>query len=130
MDLHDLLKSYKHGFSKVTDHATREIRHGRLTRDEGLALVRHYEHAPIKNADKFCEWLGVNLRGLNFIIDHHRNSQFWKQEAPGVWLSDPVEQYKEQIDIGSAFGGSIFIANSGLNAMDNTKYITIGKGWP
>ena len=27
MNLHDKLKEVKHGFSKVTDHACREIRH-------------------------------------------------------------------------------------------------------
>jgi hypothetical protein len=27
MDIHDILKLYKHGYSKVTDHACREIRH-------------------------------------------------------------------------------------------------------
>ena len=32
MNIHDILKLYKHGYSKVTDHATREIRHGRLSR--------------------------------------------------------------------------------------------------
>ena len=30
--LHDVLKYYKSGFSKVTDHACREIRYGRLNR--------------------------------------------------------------------------------------------------
>ena len=30
MNLHDILKLYKHGYSKVTDHACREIRHNRL----------------------------------------------------------------------------------------------------
>ena len=39
LNLHDLLKLYKHGYSKVTDHACREIRHGRMTRVQGLALV-------------------------------------------------------------------------------------------
>ena len=35
MNVHDLLKLYKHGYSKVTDHACREIRHGRLNRLRG-----------------------------------------------------------------------------------------------
>ena len=31
-------KFSKHGYSKVTDHACREIRHGRITREEGYRL--------------------------------------------------------------------------------------------
>ena len=42
--LHDVLKLYKHGYSKVTDHASREIRHGRISREEGLILVKKHEH--------------------------------------------------------------------------------------
>ena len=73
MDLHDLLKLYKHGYSKVTDHATREIRHKRITREEGLRLVRKYELRPLSYLNKFCEWLEINEKSLNFILDQHRN---------------------------------------------------------
>lgn len=130
MDLHDRLKSYKHGFSKVTDHATREIRHGRLTRDDGLALVRRYEHAPLKHADKFCDWLGVNITALNFILDRHRNPRFWKQTDPGVWAFSPIEQEEAPYGDVSAFRMGGFIANSQLADADHDKYITVGKGWP
>jgi N-acetyl sugar amidotransferase len=130
MDLHDLLKLYKHGFSKVTDHASREIRHGRLRRDEGLALVRYYELAPPQHVEKFCEWLGVDMRGLNFVLDQHRNPRFWKQSAPGVWVFSPNEQKEAPHDIDSAFAGNGFIANSQMADPYQKKYITIGKGWP
>ena len=36
MNLHDQIKLFKHGYSKVTDHATREIRFGRLKRSEAI----------------------------------------------------------------------------------------------
>ena len=83
MDLHDVLKLAKHGYSKVTDHASREIRHGRLTRDQGLALVRKHEQAPLQRLDLFCAWLNVNPRGLQSIIDHHRSRRFWHEHKPG-----------------------------------------------
>jgi N-acetyl sugar amidotransferase len=130
MDLHDQLKFFKHGFSKVTDHASREIRHGRLTRQDGLALVRHYENAPLLHADKFCKWLGVDIRGLNFIIDQHRNSSFWKQKAPSIWEFSPNELENPMDRLESAFREGAFVANSHLTNSDQNKYITIGKGWP
>jgi N-acetyl sugar amidotransferase len=130
MDLHDKLKRYKYGFSKVTDHASREIRHGRLTRDEGLALVRHFEDAPLQHANKFCDWLGVDLRGLNFILDQHRNPRFWKQTSPGVWEFTQVKKGGGVYDIESVFGGGGFVANSQLSDANQNRYITVGKGWP
>ena len=43
MNLHDFLKLVKHGYSKVTDHVTREIRHKRLNKYSGLNLIKKYE---------------------------------------------------------------------------------------
>ena len=43
MNIHDLLKLYKLGYSKVTDHACREIRHGRISRNLAIKLIKNYE---------------------------------------------------------------------------------------
>ena len=57
MNLHDLLKFYKTGISKVTDHASREIRHGRLSRNQALGLVGYHQQFNPNYLDLFCEWL-------------------------------------------------------------------------
>lgn len=124
MDLHDHLKLIKHGYSKVTDHASREIRHNRLSRAQALALVQHYEIKPMQYAEKFCDWLGVDRRALGFIMDQHRNPKFWDQVSPGVWASKKIAQKTEPPqDPG-------FASSSVLELSDNASYITIGKGWP
>ena len=40
---HDVIKFRKHGYGKATDDACREIRFGRLTRDEGASLAKAYQ---------------------------------------------------------------------------------------
>lgn len=133
MDLHDLLKLYKHGYSKVTDHATREIRFGRLTRAEGIALVREHEQASLKYSEQFCEWLNVTPRSLQFLLDQHRNNRFWIEEKPGVWKfngwsarqSEEAHIRKESTEL-----RTIFVANGRLECNLHAKYITIGKGYP
>lgn len=131
MDLHDLLKLYKHGYSKVTDHATREIRFGRITREEGIDLVLKHEREELKYSDQFCKWLGVTPRSLQFLLDQHRNSKFWTPVKPGLWefagLSrkrDPVKELSDRIP------PNIFKATHTLECGRDAKYITIGKGWP
>ena len=130
MDLHDLLKLYKHGYSKVTDHASREIRFGRLSREEGLALVHKHELVDIQFSKLFCEWLGITQKALEFIIDQHRNPLFWDQVEPRKWIfkgwstiqNDVKEVSKDPLH---------FIDNSTLQyTADENNYITIGKGWP
>jgi N-acetyl sugar amidotransferase len=132
MDLHDELKLLKHGYSKVTDHACREIRHGRLTRAEAGALVRHHESQPLAHSDKFCDWLGVEQRGLQFIMDQHRNPRIWLESAPGRWIRR--EQQTEHPDdatlIATTAGRMGFAAASQLDRGGVDGYITVGKGFP
>ena len=44
MNVHDYLKQCKHGYSKVTDHVCREIRHKRILREDGIKIVKYYEN--------------------------------------------------------------------------------------
>lgn len=131
MDIHDLIKLYKHGYSKVTDHASREIRHGRLTRSQGLALVRRHEQAPLSHLEKFCDWLGIEPRGLEFMCNQHRNPQFWTETMPGRWQfagwSTREEGTASAEDADNAAG---FAATHDLLLDKDNRYITIGKGYP
>lgn len=129
MDLHDVLRLYKHGFGKVTDHASREIRHGRLTRAQGLALVLEHEQATPRYVDLFCEWLGVDRASLRFLGDQHRNPSYWAEESPGQWTFKGWSGHTEERVVASTTNMS-FIATHGLDLERKTGYITIGKGYP
>jgi len=129
MDLHDQLKLIKNGYSKVTDHASREIRHGRITREQGLALVKYYEQASSQHAAKFYEWLGTNQRSLGFIMDQHRNARFWTQTSPGIWDRNPCAGQASNAEI-PQLGDMGFVTNNKLCHAKQDAYMTIGKGWP
>jgi len=132
MDLHDLLKLYKHGYSKVTDHACREIRFGRLSRDQGLALVRKHELAPLAYLNQFCEWLGVTPRSLQFMIDQHRNPRFWDQITPSQWEFNgwSCQNFLSPSDsIHTNPCLNTFESNNFLENNQPAKYITFGKGY-
>lgn len=129
MDLHDHIKLLKHGYSKVTDHAVREIRHGRINREQAIALVKHHEQAPLRHVDKFCEWLGIDERSLSFIMDQHRNHLHWAQTSPGTWTRLACAPH-ESMDKTCQYPETGFIANGELAPEGQDAYITIGKGWP
>ena len=133
MDLHDLLKLYKHGYSKVTDHATREIRHKRITREDGLRLVRKYELKPLSYLNKFCEWLEINEKSLKFILDQHRNKKYWIQKDNDTWEFNGLSKYQKLLENNKSFDSNLsnlFINNDELERGKTSKYITIGKGYP
>jgi N-acetyl sugar amidotransferase len=84
-DLHDYLKLLKHGFSKVLDHACREIRLGHLTREDAARLVAAHSFRPIKHLELFLNWLGVTQDALHYVIDQHRNPTFWRRNERWEW---------------------------------------------
>lgn len=128
MDLHDHIKLIKHGYSKVTDHASREIRHGRLTREQGAALVAKHEDAPLSHVDKFCEWLGITDRGLNFILNQHRNLRHWREVTPGQW--ERIKHADPAASDGTPVPDALFDAQADLTMGEADRYITFGKGYP
>ncbi len=129
MGLHDRLKLYKHGYSKVTDHATREIRHGRLTRDEAVALVRLHERAPLQFADKFCRWLGVDEAALDFVLDQHRHPAWWTRDADRAWAfyGWSTRESAPSVDVPDTFN---FTATDELGERADGCYVTVGRGYP
>lgn len=130
MNIHDQLKLFKHGFSKVTDHACREIRHGRLSREDGLTLVRLHEQAPLEYSQLFLDWLGITQQSLQFIMDQHRNSKFWNQPEFGKWEFNGLSSHQNFTSSKYCALPQIFNSNNKLEYDRDPKYITIGKGCP
>jgi hypothetical protein len=130
MALHDLLKLYKHGYSKVTDHASREIRHGRLTRSQALALVRRHEQVPPQYLDLFAEWLGMTALGLRFLLDQQRNPRFWSEDEPGRWRFHGWSTLQGETSNADDASTIEFTAHSRLSRNRDERYIIIGKGYP
>ncbi len=130
MNLHDVLKLYKLGYSKVTDHACREIRFNRISRNQGINLVRKYELNPPKYINLFSRWLGANEKALEFIFNKQRNSKFWKAKENNKWkfkgLSTLLKKNKDKKKKYKLI--KIFKANSKLEYNKNSEYITFGKG--
>ncbi|MDP1604351.1 MAG: N-acetyl sugar amidotransferase [Legionella sp.] len=127
MNLHDQLKMYKHGYSKVLDHACREIRYGRLTRREALQLVQHYQETPIQYSSLMCEWLGINQRALQFVLDTHRNERIWVKDEAGSWGRKEPQEKSSIVSIDRVIR---FEKNASLSLNELDRHITIGKGWP
>ncbi|MCG8995499.1 N-acetyl sugar amidotransferase [Laribacter hongkongensis] len=127
MGLHDKIKLYKHGYSRVTDHASREIRHGRLSREQGLALVKRHEQSLPRHEDYFCQWLGIKPRALQFILDQHRNRRFWQETEPGSFVFKGWSSLQPAPTAAAPDAG--FLATSSLERDGLSGYVTVGKGW-
>ena len=81
MGLHDYIKTLKVGYGKVLDQACREIRHGRISRQDAELLVEKYSSVPPPNIKLFSDWLGIKQSGLNFILKNIQQ-KFSRQNFP------------------------------------------------
>jgi N-acetyl sugar amidotransferase len=128
MGIHDYIKLVKHGYSRVTDQACREIRHGRITRNQGIAMINRYSRVFPSGVDLFCDWLGVDMKSLHFVIDRHRNNDFWEEIEPGNWRAS-FEYRPAGAERGVESVGSDFHAHASLDYGQKRRYVVIGKGF-
>jgi hypothetical protein len=136
-DVHDYIKFVKHGYGKVVDHACREIRLRRMTRAQGLELVRMYGTRPPRHLQHFLDWLGITENAFHFIIDQQRNSKLWRRNQQWQWemtydiLPEIARYGKPQVELSQRELFSDYqLTPKGISTDHQDKYILIGKGHP
>ena len=68
----------KFGFGRATRMASRLIQDGRLTRDEGLELVRKYDgEYPEMYLGDVLDYIGMTVSELHDLFEKHKNPEIW-----------------------------------------------------
>ena len=81
---HDYFKFLKYGFGRATDHASIEIRYGRITRDQGIELVKNNEgKIPKKYLNKFLEYADITIDEFHNICDSFTNKDIFVTNSDG-----------------------------------------------
>jgi hypothetical protein len=86
---HDLLKFIKFGYGRASDHASKDIRTGYRTRDEGIEMVRRYDHVVSKDLDYWLEYVGMSEQEFWVTADRFRDKRVWRIEG-GQWVKDNI----------------------------------------
>ena len=93
--IHDYLKYIKLGYGKITDHATREIRLKRMTRAEGINLVKNLKQQEPKDLEIFLNWVEFTREEFKNLYWNRRDTNIWKKNKNEEWaLRDSIENYK------------------------------------
>ena len=83
--LHYYLMFIKFGIGRATSDAAHEIRDGLITRQDGINLVEKYDSEfPIKYFEETLDYLGINEKEFNEVIDSFRQKHIWKK-TNGEW---------------------------------------------
>ena len=84
-EVHDYLKYLKFGYGRATDDASMEIRHGRMTREEGIEMVKKYDHVRPSSLDVYLDFLGITEEEFNAWIEPMRDEEIWEKGSDGTW---------------------------------------------
>jgi N-acetyl sugar amidotransferase len=88
--IHDYLKFIKLGYGRATDHTTKDIRAGIMSREEGILMVKKYDHVkPRKDLDRWLKYVDMTETEFDLICDTFRDSRVWR-EVDGEWVKENI----------------------------------------
>lgn len=79
--VHDLLKFIKFGYGRASDHASKDIRTGDMTREQGMEMVRQYDHVVSSDLYHWLDYVGMQENEFWATADSFRDPRVW-------WIED------------------------------------------
>ena len=83
--VHDYMKWIKFGYGRATDHASKDIRNGHMTREQGVEMVRKFDHVRSSDLYYWLDYVGRTEEWFDEIADSYRSPAVWWQNDSGDW---------------------------------------------
>lgn len=72
----------KFGYGRATQDASQEIRHGEITRDEGVALVHRFDgEYPTRYREDFLKYIDMTEEEFKTTVDKFRDESLWEKDG-------------------------------------------------
>jgi hypothetical protein len=127
--IHDYIKYLKFGYGKVTDHASRDIRLGHISRDEGISLVERYSEIVPRDLPLFLEWMKMSSNEFQLIIEKFRNKTIWKKTSSDGWILAYSTKRCSAIGPNSSTNFKFQLTGEVEIAGDRNKYYLLNRGY-
>lgn len=88
--IHDYMKYVKFGYGRATDHCCKDIRAGRMTRDEAIEIVRRMDHVKSRDLYRWLPYVGMTEAEFDRTADTFRDPRVWWKDKAGNWLKDNI----------------------------------------
>lgn len=83
--LNQMIKYYKFGFGRVTDYVNEEIRLGRITRAQAIAIVEKYDDAcSDEYIESFCDYIDISVDRFWEQVHNSLNRDLFTLESNGT----------------------------------------------
>jgi N-acetyl sugar amidotransferase len=100
--LHDYLKFLKFGYGRATDDAANEIRHGRMSRDQGIDMVMEYDHVRPYDIDLFLDKAEMSENELMALIEPMRDPAIWSRRNDAWIRLDHIGNHRKDAGVEAA----------------------------
>lgn len=88
--IHDYLKFVKFGYGRGTDHGSKDVRAGLMSREQGIETVRRYDHVkPRGDLERWLAYVGMDELEFDAVCDSFRDPRVWSIEN-GHWVKDCI----------------------------------------
>ncbi len=85
--IHDLMKYIKFGYGRASDHASKDIRTGYLSRKKGIEYVKKYDHVVSSDLDYWLDYVNMKEEDFWKIANSFRDKRVWKK-VKNEWVKN------------------------------------------
>ncbi len=87
--VHDLLKFIKFGYGRASDHASKDVRAGLMSREVAIEMVRNYDHVVSDDLYYWLDYVDISENEFWLTADSFRDPRVWWIEN-GEWVKENI----------------------------------------
>lgn len=88
--IHDLLKFIKFGYGRATDHASKDIRDGYITREKGIEYIKKFDHVVSDDLEYWLDYVDFKEEEFWKIANSFRSKKVWWIEN-NIWKKYDID---------------------------------------
>ena len=87
--IHDYLKFIKFGYGRASDHASKDIRAKKITREKAIKEIKKRDHIKSKDLKRWLKYVGWTEKKFDMISDTFRDPRTWWIKN-GKWVKNNI----------------------------------------
>lgn len=88
--IHDYMKFIKFGYGRATDHCCKDIRAGRMTREEAIRIIQDMDPKKPSDLKRWLEYVNMSEEEFDTIANTFRDPRVWWKDANNNWHKDNI----------------------------------------
>ena len=111
--VHDLMKFIKFGYGRCSDHASKDVRTGHMSREKAVEMVKKYDHVVSSDLFHWLNYVGMSEDDFWATADTFRDPRVWSIKE-GMW-------WKKNLWGGSSSYGTVHLNQEQINSCNKKK---------